>query len=124
MDKSGKQSDTLNLIQLEARILQQEHRLFRLLYNYFYLRHTFPENDERRDACVYAFYLRVAQAILPTAAATSICITSIAALVISVYTLTVLQKQNLTDARAALFTHSLAIQKTFFRIPRLAAVLL
>lgn len=109
----------LNRIELQAEIIRQEHRLFPILKNFFYNRSRFPEGDPRREACVHAFFWRLSMALMPTAAAASIGITSIIALLISLKSVTSLEDQNLIELRANLFTHALNMQKIWIEHPEL-----
>lgn len=47
------------LLELEARIVEQEHRLFPVLNNFFITRRKWTEDDPRRDAAVKALLWRI-----------------------------------------------------------------
>ncbi len=54
--------------EFEAELIKQEHRLFKILKGYFCDRHKFSRDDPRHDAFAFAFWWRLAFALLPTAA--------------------------------------------------------
>jgi len=49
----------LNLDKLEAKLLEQEHRPFRLVWNFFTRKRKFPKNDPRRKAVTKAIIWRL-----------------------------------------------------------------
>lgn len=119
MEQIVDENEPLSLIELEARLFRQEHRLSHLLYNYFHRRKKFVDGDIRRKACSTAFYLRLVTSLLPIGAATTIGITSIAALLISLNSLNALKHQNTTEARSGIFEHSMSIQNIWVEHPQL-----
>lgn len=59
MVSTGPDAESVDkLVSLEASLLEQEHRVPAVLYNFFVLRNQFPDGDPRRKACIRALLWR------------------------------------------------------------------
>lgn len=80
-------------IEFEAAMMQQEHRLFRILSNYWN-RSTYEKGDPRRDAVTSAFLWRVAIALMPAAAASGAGIIALLSLAVAWRSTSLIREQN------------------------------
>ncbi len=80
--------------QFEAGLLRQEHRLFRVLYNYFIARPSWPKGDIRRSAAFEALLYLVAQAITPAAAIAGTGFVGVVGLLLTFHTNRIMDMQT------------------------------
>ena len=65
----NKHEEALTPVELEGKLLAQEHRLFHILRNWL-TRKEFPDGDPRRAACTDALLWRMVIALTPALAIT------------------------------------------------------
>ena len=74
--------------------MRQEHRLHKILLNFFVYRNTWPEGDVRRSAATEAIFHRIAIALMPGPAATGVGITALVGLYFAYQANSLLNGQN------------------------------
>lgn len=96
--------DAPSAIELDAKLIAQEHRLFLILRNWF-SREKFPPNDPRRAACNNALVWRMVVALAPSAAVTGAGLVGLFGLWVAYQSNTLLREQTeiiAEDAQASL----------------------
>lgn len=119
MDEEKIKKQGLSNIELEALLLQQEHRIFQVLRNFIVNRKQYDKDDPRRAACKTALIYALIFKMLPRTAMGAVGVATIVALVLSYYSLETIKKQNINDSRSHIFFHSVEIQKIFIDHPEI-----
>lgn len=122
---SGELHPYITQAQYEEGLIRQEHRLVRILQNFFVLRPTWPKNDSRRGAATEALIFRFVQSLTPVAVTAGVSFTAIAGVVIAFQANRLIEAQNgLLKAQTTLLesqTKQIALQTTLSEANRRAA---
>lgn len=108
-------------VDIEALLFEQEHRIFRLLHNYFLIAPKLANDDPRRaaitKAIVWRLICRILCGTLPTVAATSVGVLAIVTLYIQIDANRLLQAQNQALIEAEIESEMQDLQKELMGDP-------
>ena len=94
-------------VELEALIVEQEHRPFHLLRNFLFRKKRFPEGDPRRDAARHAVLWAIVRQFSPASPVAATAISTLALVLSIVF----LYKQNqIVDQQKRIEAHDLLFQ--------------
>lgn len=83
-------------LDLEAELIRQEHRLYRVVLNRFYSYRDVDESDPRRKAAREAFWHRIIFGLIPGGGASGVLFAGIITIAVAVWANMLLSEQNAT----------------------------